>query len=293
MSVGAVAVIGLGVIGGSAAKALRRAGARVRGCAASATDREAARADGVDVSEDVAPCVDRATVVLIAVPVTDHASVAARAVDAAPADAVILHAAGLQRAAALATAGGVASYPGAIAARAIGTHPLAGSHRSGYAAASADVFEGCVVSIEARADKATRAVAEAFWRAAGAAAFEYRTADEHDDLMTWVSHLPQLASTALAHAIASGGVPASALGPGGRDATRLASSQFDTWAGILMVSHPGAARAVEALERSAMALRVALEAGDMETVGRIWTAARAWRNRADAGLPQGPPARPR
>lgn len=94
--------------------------------------------------------------------------------------------------------------------------------------------------------------------------------------MTWVSHLPQLASTALADAIATAGVESSALGPGGRDATRLAASPFEMWGGILATARPEAARAAAALEKSVSAIRAALESGDMQAVERIWASARAW-----------------
>jgi prephenate dehydrogenase len=178
---------------------------------------------------------------------------------------VLFHAASLQSERVLGTGGHV-----------IGTHPLAGSHRVGFAAADADMFAGCMVSIEARASSDARATAERLWRAVGAGRFEYRTAEDHDRLMTWVSHLPQLASTALADAIASAGVGSDALGPGGHDATRLAASPFEMWSAILAGARPEAARAAAALEKSVHAIRSALESGDMRTVERIWTAARGW-----------------
>ncbi|MFN2567880.1 MAG: prephenate dehydrogenase/arogenate dehydrogenase family protein [Gemmatimonadaceae bacterium] len=285
LGLGPVAVIGLGAIGGSVAKALVLAGARVQAYAESAADADAARRGGIEVSADIPRCVAGLPVIVLAVPVRAHAAVAAAVVDAASTDAVVLHTASLQTAAALAAAGGLPYGPD-VARRVLGSHPLAGSHRAGFAAADARLFAGCVVSTEARADTGARAIAERLWRAAGAARIDYRTADEHDELMTWVSHLPQLASTALAHAIASSGVAASALGPGGRDATRLAASPFEMWSGILAGARPGAVRAATALERSVAALRVALETGDTDALETVWAAARAWREAAD-GAPAG------
>ena len=285
LGVDPVAVIGLGAVGGSVAKALVRVGARVSGYAASASDRDAAKRDGVVVSDGIEECVAGMRTVLIAVPVAAHGAVAALVAAAAAHDAVLLHAASLQGPDALAAAGGgSASYPPPLARRLVGTHPLAGSHRAGYSAARADLFAGCVVSIESRADSTVRAIAEAMWRAAGAARFEYRTAEEHDGVMTWVSHLPQLASVALADSIASAGIAASALGPGGRDATRLASSSFETWGGILSGARAGAVAATCALEKSVGALRAALERGDLDAVARLWNSARAWRDAADADV---------
>jgi prephenate dehydrogenase len=265
ISVGPVAIIGLGAVGGSVAKALVRAGVRVRAYTASAADAAGALGAGIDVANEIAGCVAGMPVVLIAVPMAAHASVADAVVAAAPDDSMLLHAASLQARTAV-----------GAAVRVIGTHPLGGTHRAGFAAADPDIFAGCAVSIEARAADEARGTAERLWRVIGARRFDYRTAEEHDRLMTWVSHLPQLASTALADAIASAGVGTDALGPGGRDATRLAASSFEMWAGILAAARPEAARATAALEKSVTAIRAALESGDLQAIEQIWNSARAW-----------------
>jgi prephenate dehydrogenase len=286
---GPVAVVGLGAIGGSVAKALLREGVRVCAYASNAPDVAAARRHGITVAADLATCVAEVSVVLIAVPLSAHAAVAAEVARAAPREATLLHTGGLQSASALAAAApGNAADP-EIARRAIGTHPLAGSHRAGFSAADPDLFDGCVVSTEDRAGGHARTVAERLWRAVGARRFEYRSAEEHDRLMTWVSHLPQLASIALAGTIANAGVPSSALGPGGRDVTRLAASSFAMWSGILVGARADAVRAAAALERSVGALRSALESADMDTVERMWSAARAWREATDHSDTQAEP----
>jgi prephenate dehydrogenase len=265
VDVGSVAVVGLGAIGGSVAKALRRAGVPVRGYTTSEADATGARLDGIEVADSIRDCVAGTAVVLVAVPVAAHPAVAQTVAAAARDEALLFHAASLQSADALGQT-----------RRLVGTHPLAGTHRTGFASADADMFAASVVSIEARASSDVRAVAERLWRAVGAGRFEYRSAADHDHLMAWVSHLPQIASTALAEAIASAGVGADALGPGGRDATRLAASSFEIWRGILTAARPEAARAAAALERSVGAIRSALESGDMQAVERIWASACAW-----------------
>jgi prephenate dehydrogenase len=271
------------VIGGSVVKALVRDRATVRAYAPSGADADKALGSGVDVTADLQSCLVGARIALIAVPLTTQAAVAAEVVAVAPAETILLHAASLQTAKAI-HAAAENDVPGRreVLERVVGTHPLAGSHRSGFDASDPDLFAGCVVFVEDRADADTRAAAEELWRTAGAARLEYRSAEEHDRLMTWVSHLPQLAATALADAIAAAGVASSALGPGGRDATRLAASPFALWRGMLAGARPEAARAAAALERSAGALRDALERSDMAAVERIWTTARSWRQAADS-----------
>jgi prephenate dehydrogenase len=271
------------VIGGSLVKALVREGATVRAYAPWGADADKALRAGVDVRADLQSCLAGARIALIAVPLATQASVAAEVVAIAPSETILLHAGSLQTPRAIhAAAERDARIRLEVVQRVIGTHPLAGSHRTGFDASDADLFSGCVVFVEERADAHTRAAADALWRTAGAARLEYRSADEHDRLMTWVSHLPQLASTALADAIAAAGVTSAALGPGGRDATRLAASPFAMWRGILAGAQPEAARAAAALERSAGALRDALERSDIAAVERMWNAARSWRQAADS-----------
>jgi prephenate dehydrogenase len=164
-------------------------------------------------------------------------------------------------------------------ARVIGTHPLAGSHRTGFAAASPDMFRGATVYVEHRATPRQREHAELFWSMAGAARIEYSDAESHDRAMSWISHLPQLASTALAAAIANGGQPSSTWppGPGARDATRLAMSAIEMWRPILQRAPESTLEALRALEATIHSLRHALERMDWSSIDDTWTRARRWR----------------
>ena len=96
--------------------------------------------------------------------------------------------------------------------------------------------------------------------------------------MRWVSHLPQLAATALAAALADAGVPAGALGPGGRDTTRLAVSPWRLWHALLAMSPSASAYPIRLLEAELTSMRRALEAGDLDGLGRTWRRAAAWRS---------------
>ena len=194
-----------------------------------------------------------AQLVIIAVPVQAIAEVAAIAVRAAPADAAIIHCGGVQSRAALGL--DEATYD-----RVIGAHPLAGSHDSGFAASRADLFAGCTVSIQLRASQDVRGWMK--WSAlVGAARLEYRVAEEHDAMMAWVSHLPQLASTALAATFAaehSGSL--TAWGPGARDTTRLAAKPFEQWSSLVKAEPKVLAAALGKLEHSVASIREALGA---------------------------------
>src|SRR5438270_434566 len=166
-----VAVIGLGVIGGSAALRMRDRGTALRTFSASAADRAGASAAGIAVAPSLDEAVSDVGLVLIAVPLDKTSSVAEQVLGCAPPKATILHAASLQRTEAL------RGMP-EVMARLIGTHPLAGSHRSSFIAARADLFHDATVCIERRADARQREDAEMFWSLAGARRIEYATASD-------------------------------------------------------------------------------------------------------------------
>jgi prephenate dehydrogenase len=280
-----VAVIGLGCIGGSFARALHGEGkAHVSATSASQDDRERARAEHIDVAPDdgegdksddgIASAVRNAAVVIIAVPVQAIAEVAAAAIRSAPAEAAIIHCGGVQSRVSLHL--DEPSY-----ARAIGAHPLAGSHDSGFGAARADLFAGCTVSIETRASDDVREWMTWLWRAVGAVRLDYRAAEEHDTMMAWISHLPQLASTALASTFAEAHIDPATVGPGARDTTRLAASTFDQWSELVQAQPAVLDSALEKLERNVASIRAALAKGDQRALRKLWDSARDWRRAAE------------
>ena len=277
-----VAVIGLGVIGGSVALRLRERGTVVRGFSTSASDRAEAERAGVTVAPSLDDAVRGVGVVLIAVPLGVISAVAEQVVGATPTQATTLHAGSLQRAEAL------GALP-EVAARLIGTHPLAGSHRSGFAAARADLFRDATVFVEQRANEQQRADAELFWSMAGAGRIESASASAHDDAMAWISHLPQLAATALGASIAQtmDAMPNERMpvqpGPGARDATRLAMSSLDMWHPILERAPAATVAALRALESNVRHVRVALEERDWPALRELWTHAQTWRTTLERG----------
>lgn len=277
-----VAIIGLGVIGGSVALGLRERGTLARGFSTSVTDGAEAQEAGITVAASLDDAVRGVGLVLIAVPLHAIEAVANQVVGAAPAHATILHAGSLQRVEAVQVAP-------EIAARLIGTHPLAGSHKSGFAAARSDLFRNATVFVEQRADAQQREDAEFFWSMAGAGRIEYATASVHDDVMAWISHLPQLASTALGATLAdiTERLPNERMlinpGPGARDATRLSMSALDMWHPILERAPGATVEVLRALEGNVRHLRIALEERNWPAVREFWTHAQTWRTAVERG----------
>jgi prephenate dehydrogenase len=268
-----IGIVGLGAVGGSLALALSDR-APLLAWSRDPADRASARAAGIRVCrDDGSTWIDEmaeATAIVIAVPLDAVAGVARDMAPRLSGDALVVHTAGLQSRDAL----GIAD---AEFQRVLGTHPIAGSERSGFVAADAGMFRGATVRAEARATSSQRRRIEMLWRQAGIDRFVWDEAAAHDQLMSWVSHLPQLTSTALAAALAAQGIAQVDVGPGARDATRLASSDFGMWVPILRNAPRETVLALRRLTSTLEALARALEHHDSTSAALVWEQARAWR----------------
>lgn len=119
----------------------------------------------------------------------------------------------------------------------IGSHPMAGSEKTGLSARDAHLFENAawIVCPDKDADAARVKALETLVEELGARVLTL-TPDRHDALVAQVSHLPQLLATALAATVIARDDADEALqvaGPGFRDMTRLAASSFPVWEPIL------------------------------------------------------------
>ena len=118
--------------------------------------------------------------------------------------------------------------------------------------------------------------AELFWSMAGASRIEYRSAVDHDNLMSAISHVPQVLATSIAATLAYANIPRDQLGPGGRDMTRLAASSWEMWRPLL-AGTPGRTLAMlESIETELRDMREAILAQTLDETGVTWAAARAW-----------------
>jgi prephenate dehydrogenase len=239
-----VAVVGLGLVGGSLARALTAAGYRVFGVDRPAVCR-AARAAGA-VAE-TASTVERAAgseVLILAAPPVANRQLLRRLAGVARPGVVVSD---------------VGSVKGPIVREArrlglasfVGGHPMAGAEHRGFAASSADLFEGAVWWLVPGADpRATRTV-RALVRAVGARPATIDAA-RHDRMVAFLSHAPQVASWALLDAARGDPVARrhlSGAGPGFRDMTRLAGSPEGLWREILQENRAEVTRALGALAR--------------------------------------------
>lgn len=256
----------------------------MRGWSASPSDREQAAAAGVLIGSaegnGAAEACAGAGIVVLAVPIHTVAEVAASVRGSLARNSQLLHVCGLQSRESLAADGPTYELM-------LGTHPLAGSHDSGFAASRPELFVDAVVSAETRASARARECVEWLWHTVGVRRIDYRTAESHDRLMAWVSQLPQLAATALAATLAAGGVEARTVGTGARDTTRLAASDLGSWPTLFQGAPDELDVALGLLSETLAQLRSALKEGNAEKLAAIWTSARAWRREGatSAGAP--------
>jgi prephenate dehydrogenase len=273
-------VIGLGAIGGSLAWQAKRAGvATVLGWSPQRAERAAATQQGAldDAParmEDVARGVD--LLVLAAPPAANVRLLESLRPTLTP-QTLVTDVGSVKRAiVARAEALG-------LGARFAGSHPLAGTHAHGFAAARADLFRDAVVYVTpARGGEgAARDVAH-FWEDTLAAHAVTIDARQHDRQLAVTSHLPQVVASLLANCLARLAPPGATLGQGARDTTRLAASEPELWTEILLMNRDELLPALRALEEPLGELERALEVGDATAVTGWLARAADWRERLEA-----------
>jgi prephenate dehydrogenase len=241
-----VAVVGTGLIGTSIAMAAARVGSTVSGWDADAdTLGLAAERTGLRVAWSLEDAVAGADIVVICSPVPSIPELVAHALAAAPM-AIVTDAGSIKGP----VVRDVAALAGADSARFIGGHPMGGSERSGPEHASASLVDGIVWVLTPDGEAAAEAVAalEAWIERIGGRPMRMSAA-RHDRLVAFVSHLPQIASTALMGLAATEEADEPdilLLAAGGfRDLTRLASSNPALWSQILLSNRDAIAEAID------------------------------------------------
>jgi prephenate dehydrogenase len=269
-----VALVGLGVMGGSLARALAAVARppRVRGWATDPEDRRAAAEAGVleAVVGSLGEAVSGADLVILATPLEATCALLGSLGRDLADGAVVTDVASLK-----APVREAARRAG-LTERWVGSHPLCGSAHSGFGASRVDLFRDATVYLTAR-DSSRDAYERIFqlWTALGASPVPI-DAHTHDAVMTRVSHLPQMTATALAEVLRSEGVRRSALGPGGHDMTRLAVSSPEMWRDILRHAPPELVAHLHSLSRAVGELADLIEAGETDALAERMERTRRW-----------------
>jgi prephenate dehydrogenase len=275
-----LAVIGVGLIGGSFALALKQAkqASHVVGVGRNAVNLKTALERGIidSAAPDAAAAARGADLVLVATPVGQFPQVFAS----------------LRDAKALITDGGSTKRDVIAAARkALGksigrfvpAHPIAGAEKSGAGAASADLFHGKRVVVTPLRENRRAAVeqVESTWKACGARVSRMDP-EEHDAVLATVSHLPHVLAYALVHNVAkrNNSEQLFSFAAGGfRDFTRIASSHPEMWRDICVANHDRLLQELQSYANELGSIRKLIQKGDAAGLEKLFAAAREARNK--------------
>ena len=274
-----LAVIGVGLIGGSFALALKsaRLATQVVGAGRSPANLRLALERGAidSIAADARAAARDADLVLVAAPVAQFGE--------------IFSSLQLKAGAIVTDAGSTKRDVIAAARRALGAriaqfvpgHPIAGAEKSGAGAASAELFRDrrvVLTPLDENPRDAVERVAK-LWQACGARVSRM-DAEEHDAVLAAVSHLPHVLAYALVHEVAgraNAGQLFSFAAGGFRDFTRIASSHPEMWRDICVANRDRLVFEVEHYEEKLRAVKALLKAGDGPALERLFAEAREAR----------------
>lgn len=275
-------IFGVGLIGGSVALALKKAGSSTHivgvGRNQDALDT-ALELQVIDAaSTNIGAAVADADLILIATPVAQTPTILAAIKPHLNAKTVITDA-GSTKSDVLAYAQQVL---GEKSSQFIGGHPIAGAEKSGVTAAMADLYvnKNVVLTPTANTSVSAIAAARALWETCGAKVSEM-SADSHDSIFASVSHLPHLLAFALVDDIASRPNAAqlfSFAASGFRDFTRIAGSSPEMWRDISFANKQSLLKELDAYEAELSIIRTLLNNDDKTGLQALFERASVARN---------------
>jgi prephenate dehydrogenase len=274
-----LAIVGVGLLGGSVAKAARAAtlARTLVGVGRDAARLEGALADGAldRATTDLEAGVRGADFVLLAAPVLAIEALLERVWRAAPDGATLTDVgsakAGIVRRAEALAAGRPLAF--------VGSHPMAGSEKSGYGVARADLFEGATVLVTPTDRTEPRAVkaVTGFWEALGARVSALDP-EAHDTAVAAISHLPHAVADALMDAVARFAPEALEFAARGfKDTTRIAAADPDMWADIFVANRAALGASLGAFRQALAELEGAIARGSREEIRALLARVKAAR----------------
>lgn len=274
-----VAIVGFGFMGGSLGLAVKRRwpSARVIAVDEKPVLETAVRMQAADDGGVSLAAAEDASLVVLAAPVRTNIAMLRELPEFVPGDAIVTDV-GSTKAETVAAA---ARLPGRL--QFIGGHPLAGAALGGIAEARAELFDGrpWLLTPDGSTSPDALASLRRFIEGVGAAPVELPAA-EHDRMVAYLSHLPQLAVTALMHVVGEsvGDEGLALAGRGLRDTTRLASSPVGIWRDIAATNPKQLCEALDAFIAVLNGFRAQAEKPDAG-FDAVFTSAARWKQKLD------------
>ncbi len=261
MKYGKVAIIGTGLIGGSIGKALlkKRMCEKIVGVCRRESSRERAIRENA-VTEcfinDYEQALKDAEVIIIATPVETEKEVLKKIslIDIRP-GAIITDVGSTKK--------DIVDFASGFCDRYtfVGSHPLAGSEKTGVEYASADLFMDsvCVITPGEKNSEGQVKDLTRFWKGLGANVKVLAPA-EHDLILAYTSHLPHIAAYALAGSTDENYAPF--ISTGFKDTTRIASSDPQLWADIFLTNSDNVLKSIEKYKKKIASIQETINKGD-------------------------------
>lgn len=259
-----IAIVGVGLLGGSIGLALKKAGYRGRrvgiGRRQESLDKALAAncIDLASLASDEAWAFDRQTLVILATPIGTFKDHLASISQHSPADTLITDA-GSTKEIVCDWAKQSLKLPGLF----VGSHPMAGSEKQGPEHASAQLLTGrpCLLTPDGDTDANALEVVKALWQSVGMR-LVYMTAAQHDLAVAAISHLPHALAVLLVLG-AENQTGALDIAAGGfRDTTRIASGDVSVWKDIFTTNRRAVIEMIDRFTHELTDLRQRLKAGD-------------------------------
>jgi prephenate dehydrogenase len=277
-----LAIIGVGLIGGSFARALREAGVvrTVVGIGRSRANLEEALSLGIvdEITQDAVEGVRGAQLVFISTPVCSIASVVAEIAPSLSPGCIV-------------TDGGSVKTeivreceplmpPGCFF---VGGHPIAGTEHSGAAASFATLYVGkrCILTPSEQSDAAAVDLVARLWKVCGAEVCMMEPG-HHDRIFAEISHLPHMVAYSLVHAVGTADVEGenvlSYTAGGFRDFTRIASSDPVMWRDIAVMNREALLASIDGFSKSLAELRQSIDQSEPNELAKFFTIAKQFRD---------------
>lgn len=277
-----LAIVGVGLIGGSFARALREAGAvkTIVGIDTDQANLEQARALGVvdEISASAASGVANAQVVFISVPTCSIATVVHEIARFLMPGCIITDG-GSVKAEIVRQCEGLMP-PGTFF---VGGHPIAGTEHSGASASFASLFRGkrCILTPTEFSSSSAFDTVSRLWQSAGANVCSMEPG-HHDRIFAEISHLPHVVAYALVHAVGTADVEGenvlSYSAGGFRDFTRIASSDPVMWRDIALMNRQALLASIDGFSASLAELRNRIDRCDPQGLAEFFTTAKQFRD---------------
>ncbi len=271
-----VAFLGLGLIGGSLAKAMRqnRLAKEIVGLSQSQQTLSTALKEGIidHGYHDISKTVANADLVVLAAPVGIITSMLSSIGPHLRRGCIVTDVGSSKQAIVLA-----AEKYLPVNVFFVGSHPLAGLEKGGVANANADLFQNatCIMTPTDATHRIAKERIKLLWSKVGAHV-KFMPADEHDKILGYVSHLPHMVAYALMETIAPEFLPYAAQGL--KDTTRIAGSSNQMWTDIAVSNKKNLIKAIDEMVKNLSLIRKAVSTDDQKTLLNFFKNAKAKRD---------------